>query len=264
MDIATLASAIEAGQAAGGGSTSMDVIGFDTCFGALLEVAYPLRNVCRHLVGSEGPTKETGWNYTGILNAMAASGLAPADWCTAIVNQFAASYASTENATISAIDLSKIGALQIAFNEWARSVAQEVSSIPVEQTRANAKESIRNDLVNLIDSFCYPAMQSDFYADVQSLAQTIEAREGFGDSAAVVAACGNAVTRTWSSKYGYARKQIGVFVNGISAFRVFDTAHSAEYTAGSGAFVNPFVTDTDGWVPAADHGKISFLNMLFY
>jgi len=264
MDTATLSSAIQAGLASGSGLSSMDVIGFDTCFGALLETAYPLRNVCRFLLGSEGPTKETGWNYTELLNTMAASGLSPADWCNAVVDRFAASYASTENATISAIDMSKVGALQQQFNEWARSVAAEVAAMPEESDRTTAKNKLRNLILNDIDSFCYPAMQSDFYADVASLAQTIEASAGFGDSTAVVASCGNAVTRTWSAEYGYAHKQIGVFVNVISAFRIFDTAHSAEYTAGSGAVVNPFVTDTDGWVPAADRGKISFLNMLFY
>lgn len=261
MDVGTLAEAVRAGRGTG---NRIDVIGFDSCFGALLEVAYPLRNDVRFLVGSEGPTKESGWNYTGILNDMCSSNLDAADWYGAIVGQFAISYASMENATISAIDLGRVGALQQSFNEWARSVAQQVGATEPEGARNGLKDSIRRTILTTIDSYCYPSMKSDFYADVASLAGSLKTVHGSGNPDALKSAVTAAIPLSWSRKYGYTRRQIGVFVNTISASRIFDTSHSPTYTAGSGSATNPFVTDTPGWVPSVDSGTVSFLNMLFY
>jgi hypothetical protein len=107
-------------------------------------------------------------------------------------------------------------------------------------------------------------MKSDFYADVASLAGSLKTVHGSGNPDALKSAVTAAIPLSWSRKYGHTRRQIGVFVNTISASRIFDTSHSPTYTAGSGSATNPFVTDTPGWVPSVDSGTVSFLNMLFY
>lgn len=245
-------------------NTKLDVLGFDTCFGSLLEVAYPLRDCAQYLVGSAGPIKDTGWNYTHLFNFLCESNLEPLDFCNAIQQQFSISYSNTENATISILDLNKTVDVQFQFNAWAQEQASFIESIPTIQDRNYYINTIRNLLLNDIDAFYFPSASSDYYVDVLSLMAHISALTKRYPSTHLLTLIENFIVSSWSKKYENQKKQVGIYIGGINSNKVFDTTHSKEYTIGSGAVVNPFVLDSPGWSVHQNKAQISFLNLIFY
>ncbi len=249
---------------------NLSVIGFDTCFGALLEVAYELRDCGSALVASEGPVRETGWDYASLYSAVD-GGSAAGALTAAMVDQFGASYGSVGNATISAVDLSAVAPLLSAFNAWSSSLAAIISTAPEQAAvRAALFDS------SSIDAFYLADTASDYYADVASLVSMALALTGAGTlagpeaaalnsrSSALLASLGAAVTRCWSAEYGGGRKQLGVFVIGVNGDKVPLASHGPSYVRGSGVDTGDFVKACDGWVPSVDPSDASFLNRVFY
>lgn len=252
----------------------LSVIGFDTCFGSLIEVSYELRDCGSYFVGSEGPTKETGWDYAALFNSVSGSSTAT-NVCDAIITQFSASYPTVENATISAISLSSMSVLQNAFNSWASAVAALID-------KSDEQDAARNALFDAtkLDAFWFVDTPSDYYADIYSLAGVIQGLVSAGDLEqdlvnngistlnarynALISAVNTAVTRTWSKKYGSIRKQIGIFVIGVNAAKVPLASPLAAYTIGSGSVTSEFVNDSPGWVPNMNSSIASVLNRVFY
>lgn len=246
------------------------VIGFDTCFGALLEVAYELRDCGTYLAASEGPTRETGWNYEALLSAVDGSSSA-GSFSSAIVDQFKNSYAAVGNATISVINLSAAASLLSAFNNWSSSLASLISS-------ASEQNGFRTALFDSskIDGFWLTDTTSDYYADIASLVSMtgslISSSVLTGGEIATVSSRGttllsalnSAVTQCWSAEYGTARKQLGVYVIAVNADKVPLSSHSAAYVRGSGSDTGDFVAAASGWVPAVNLSAVSVLNRVFY
>ncbi|MEW5937701.1 MAG: M14 family zinc carboxypeptidase [Candidatus Thermoplasmatota archaeon] len=86
------------------GAHHMDLIGFDLCFGAYLEVALTLN--ARYVVGSQAEEPEQGWDYTAVLSSLAAEPNMGADLLSSLlVESYATAYAAVGYATLSAIDL---------------------------------------------------------------------------------------------------------------------------------------------------------------
>lgn len=242
----------------------LEVLGFDTCFGSLLEVAYPLQDCANYLVGSTGPIKDTGWNYTELFNKFYESNLEALDFCKAIQEQFSKSYSNIENATISILDLKFTREVQFQFNAWAQEQANFLESISNIQDRNCNINTIRNLLLNEIDAFYFPSALSDYYVDILSLIMTISELTNIYPTTYFLNLIDALVVSTWSKKYEKQNKQIGIYINGINSNKVFDTTHSKEYTIGSGAVVNQFVLDSPGWCVHQDKTQTSFLNLIFY
>ncbi len=240
----------------------ISVIGFDTCFGALLEVAYELRDAGEYLVGSEGPTKDSGWDYATLFSSVDGSTTATS-LADAVADQFKAGYAGTANATVSVIRLAEMGALQADFDSWATALAMRIDA-------AEKRDALRSALFDSsrIDAFWYPGTSSDYYVDVSSLVslanETIDDDGLIAASAELLETLDGAVPRTWSDEYAESARQIGVFLIGVNDSKVPASTHSPAYTQGSGADCGAFVNDTGGWVPNADPDAVSALNRIFY
>ena len=88
---------------------TIDLIGFDACLMAMLEVAYELRNNGDVMVASEEVEPVAGWAYDDVLRDLAADPLmTAAQLGQVIVNRYAQEMAWFSGHTVSTIDLSEV------------------------------------------------------------------------------------------------------------------------------------------------------------
>jgi hypothetical protein len=260
MGITELASALE--------GKSIDLIGFDTCFGAILETTYELRDSAEYFVGSVGATPATGWNYSDLFSRFCAGSRTPASFCAAARDQFVVQYGSDSGATISTVKLAGIDELIAAFDGFAGIAAQYITTT----TGASFVRSRILDKCAIYTASSYPC---DAFIDVESFrAQMTVFLPSVGPpgqsatnlenaSTRLRIALANAIPDSWSSDQAQG-KRIGVHLIPFISANTVQATHSAGYIKGSGAAMqSSFVKESTGWVP----NKIpagSFLDRIFY
>lgn len=139
---------VEMGEALKTVGVTFDVIGFDTCLMATLETAQILAPYAKYMVASEESEPGSGWDYTRWVNWLASHpGTNGADLgqiiCQTYYNK-CASYRQSGMATLSVIDLSKIGAVSDAFENASDDIARatiDPTSLRRLQQGARAAES---------------------------------------------------------------------------------------------------------------------------
>jgi hypothetical protein len=247
----------------------LSVIAFDTCYGALLEIAYQIRNDAKLLVGSEGEILSTGWDYTALFNGfIRKQSLSISDLGSAIQNQFSEHYASLNNATISQIQLSQINNLFLKFNDFSGAVAEAITAEP-------AKNAVLNQILHNVESYYFTSFPSDMYVDIFDLTKkTAAIREIITSDAdqqeAILEAASRleealtlAVPSSWA-KNGTTQK-IGVHVIPLQGIAVPAARHELAYIRGSMAIdKSAFVEDSQHWTPNAVPKSDSLLDKLFY
>lgn len=98
----------------------LDIVGFDACLMAMLEVGYQIKDYADIMVASEDAEPWDGWPYDPILLALTANpAMSASALATEIVNDYVASYILIE--TQSAVALS-IGTVASATSDLARSI----------------------------------------------------------------------------------------------------------------------------------------------
>ena len=145
-----------------------EVVGFDTCLMATYELANDLYGFARYMVASEELEPGNGWEYTGLLTALAKN---PAMSGAGLGQAMCDSYykgcenAWTEdNATLSVIDLSKIPQLRTAYENFGIEALKLSSQNPkkffanlgrqakrAENYGGNTRESGYYDMIDLGD-----------------------------------------------------------------------------------------------------------------
>ena len=94
----------------------IDLLGFDACLMQMLEIAYYVADDARVMVGSEETEGATGWAYSYLLSDLTLNpGMSPAQLGTLIAQTFV----ETPDATQSAVDLDKVGAVAMATDQLA-------------------------------------------------------------------------------------------------------------------------------------------------
>ena len=87
----------------------LDFIGFDSCFGAELEVFYQVRNYADVAFGVEGLLGINGMDYELLFNSFTSKKQKSLDaFIDSVVMQFQCSYEKYSKAAISVVDLNKI------------------------------------------------------------------------------------------------------------------------------------------------------------
>jgi len=247
----------------------LSLVGFDTCYAAVLEVAYQIRNDVDLFVGSEGEILSTGWDYTALFTdflkkpALSINALA-----NSIQTQFASQYAGLNNATISQIQLSQVSNLFEKFDVFAGAVADALITEP-------AKNIALNQVLNNIEKYHFTSFPSDLYIDIFDFSQKIAAirstitadttRQANIASAAsaLEAALTSAVPSSWA-KNGTTKK-IGVHVIPLQGMAVPAALHELAYIKGSMTIdKSAFVEASQHWVPNSVPQGSSLLDKLFY
>jgi hypothetical protein len=247
----------------------LSVIAFDTCYGALLEVAYQIRNDAKLLVGSEGEIMSTGWDYSVLFGEfLSKQGLSTSDLGNAIQNQFSKQYTSFNNAAISQIQLPQINNLFLRFNDFSGAVAEAMT---VEQ----ARNAVLNQILHNVESYFFTSFPSDMYIDIfdftkkttairESITSNHDQQEAISEAAIKLEeALALAVPSSWA-KNGTSKK-IGIHVIPLQGIAVPAARHELAYIRGSMSIdKSDFVEDSQHGVPNAVPKSDSFLDKLFY
>jgi len=247
----------------------LSVIAFDTCYGALLEVAYQIRNDAELFVGSEGEIMSTGWNYTALFTEFLSKGsFTISDLGNAIQNQFRNQYASLSNATISQIQLPQVNKLFLSFNDFSGAVAKAIA------TEA-AKNEVLNQILHNVERYFFTSFPSDMYIDIFDFSKKTSAIRGsitsdstqqkaISDAASKLEeALDLAVLSSWA-KNGTSKK-IGIHVIPLQGIEVPAALHELAYVKDSMAIdKSAFVEDSEHWAPNLTPKSDSLLDKLFY
>ncbi|MHC6203854.1 clostripain-related cysteine peptidase [Breznakiellaceae bacterium SP9] len=109
-----------------------EVIGFDACLMATIDVANVSKDIARYLVASEETEPGLGWNYTGILDALAKNPqMDGKELGVNICNSYYAACKaedSGDDITLSVTDLAKIPALLTAYESLGLEALSKASS----------------------------------------------------------------------------------------------------------------------------------------
>ena len=101
-----------------------EIVGFDACLMATIDVADTLNGVARYMVASQEVESGNGWDYTGLLQALADDpGMSGAEFGRAICDTYYAACVAEsiwflsmhDEVTLSVVDLSRIDALMSAY-----------------------------------------------------------------------------------------------------------------------------------------------------
>jgi hypothetical protein len=247
----------------------LSLIAFDTCYGALLEVAYQIRNDAELFVGSEGEIMSTGWDYTALFtDFIKKQTLSISNLGDAIQTQFSEHYASLNNATISQIQLSQVNKLYSRFNDFSGAVAGAIAD-------EAAKDAVLNQILHSVESYFFTSFPSDMYIDIldftkktaairDTITTDVDQQEAILESAKKLEeALALAVPSSWA-KNGTSKK-IGVHVIPLQGIAVPAARHELAYIKGSMAIdKSAFVEDSEHWAPNAIPKNDSLLDKLFY
>jgi len=145
-----------------------DIIGFDTCMGAQLEISYQLVPYARYQIGCQNCELKDGWDY-GALGTHITPKMAAHELVQVIINTYHEYYQKEtrqETYTISAIDLSQIyklcGQLELVINRLVELCKNESEL---------KKIIIETRLVS--PGFCFIPMYTDLYAFCAQLADRL-------------------------------------------------------------------------------------------
>jgi hypothetical protein len=247
----------------------LSLIGFDTCYAAVLELAYQIRNDAELFAGSEGEILSNGWDYASLFtDFLGKSDLTVLDLGDSIQDHFAAQYAGLKNATVSQVRLPEVENLFAKFDAFAETVALAVTGEP-------ARNAILDQVLHNVEGYPFTSFPSDLYIDIFDFSKKIsgiaaditpDADEQVAIAVAadeLESALALAVPSSWA-KNGTTRK-LGVHVIPLQGISVPASSHELAYVRGSMAIdKSAFVEDSLHWVPNAVPQSDSLLDKLFY
>ncbi|MCL2209669.1 MAG: clostripain-related cysteine peptidase [Treponema sp.] len=247
----------------------LSLIGFDTCYGAVLEVAYEVRNNAELFAGSQGAILSTGWDYTTLFNNFLQKPyLSISDLGNSIQYQYSKRYGGLNTATISQIQLSWIENLYNKFNAFSGVVADSI-------TEQDSRDEVLNQILFHVESQYFTSFPSDLYIDILDYTKKITAiRASITSSESQQNAMINsandlenalkkAVPVSWAQN-GTVNK-IGVHVIPLQGIGVPAASHELAYIRNSMALdKSAFVENSANWVPNATPQSGSLLDKLFY
>lgn len=236
---------------------SLSFIGFDTCFGGILELAYELKDETKMIIASPSTVGFDGWDYKNLLYYFNISKLSLDDFASAALYQFQLQYEQEPSVALSIIRTHKVAKLKEDFDVFAKNFACQIETI---DDRQACLDIIFNDLIIYTEQ----GIKSDLFLDIASFVN--EGKKKYPhlsqDAQAVLDSIEEAVPFYWASKPSEF-PCLGVFFseteNGVPSAK-----HPISYVQGSGALsLARFVKESDGWVPHQDLGD-SFLDVVFY
>ncbi|GEM_PF-5529968 len=236
MDIPTLGRALQSVRDILG--RPLDMVGFDACLMDMLEVAYQLRSAAFLMIASENYEWGPGWNYFHVLSPIVCDpDMSPYVFAQKVVEAFAQEYQGEEDATLAAIELTKIAAIREALDNLVSSL--DLNNNP---DRIDLLTGTIFDQVQRFDDGEGWGMSpdDDSYVDLYHLMQLIGQNipDVQTEASAVASAISNAVLANWYSSPSVSQ------AHGLSIW-----------------FPNPFIYVPEEWQFYWDHYKdLSFAN----
>ncbi|MEW6482402.1 MAG: right-handed parallel beta-helix repeat-containing protein, partial [bacterium] len=163
----------EVKESIGSANTHLNLIGFDMCFMAMVEVAYALRGLCDCLVGSEEFEWAGGWPYDAILGDLANTpSISPKELASIITTRYGQNSEAQlkYDTTQSALDMDKLGNLIDAIDSFAESMNGITDWEKIKEARQSLSAYSESKYFHSVDLY--------FFADkVKSLTLDTEIQE---------------------------------------------------------------------------------------
>ena len=229
MPLCILRQAIEEGM----NGTKLDLIGFDTCFGAELEVCYELKNCVNFLCGTEGLSPYSGWNYTRLLQSLSQNGVED-------LKVFFKNEVSTET-SFSVVSLSHIGELFASFDSLSTCLFEYIGS----------DGDALKKLIKKIGLLAVPHANSEAYMSIDFFLRELELLyPHISEKIHSVQMHLQSCVQTHAAD---GHIPLGVYVADVDASGSFSSQFPFSYVRGSGAENQcSFVKDSVGYVPSID------------
>ena len=218
----------------------LSVIGFDTCFGAVIENLYELKDSAEYTVASPGVTPSCGWDYKDLLEALNNS-----DYSS---ESIADAMAHSSSVKITIIKNSQLSALEQSFDIFSKQLADRI-------TDAGSQKSTLETVLQT-KSYCYSSYPCELYIDIFDLAARVNVEESSNLMSLI-----NSMARTRNS----VSAEIAVFFIPKNGLLTIDANHSSDYVK-SDENTNQcsFIKDNNWWVPTKNGNSGSLLDKLFY
>ncbi|MCD6363430.1 MAG: hypothetical protein J7M13_05460 [Synergistetes bacterium] len=147
----------------------IDLIGFDECLMAMVEVAYEIRNYASFMVASEEVEPGEGWKYDVFLADLANAldsgvSVSPEYLGKMIIN----SYMETSGATLSLIDLGRMDDIASLLKELSSALIEKVPLARVSRAKATSFY-----LPSVIDLYSFCAFLAGWRTSVSELASSL-------------------------------------------------------------------------------------------
>ncbi len=176
----------------GGGVTPVDVVGFDACLMAMLEIDYEISPHALYRVGAEETEPGDGWDYETTMNWLITNPASTPDQVASrIVTDYMNFYGTGGVETQSAVDLSQVSPLAAAVNTLASDLTSTIATCKedIQDARDQVEDSPwEPDFVDLYHfaqliqtEISDPAIQADA-VDVMNAVSTAVIAEGHGTS----------------------------------------------------------------------------------
>ena len=239
---------------------TLDVIGFDTSFGAGLEVAWELRHTSELMVASQGIVPDAGWNYGQALRRFIESERTPAALSDAFVTAAAEAAAGAVGGagrfTISSIELALLDPVMAALNAFSDALYDGIGD-------AATRDALRATLFYDVEDFY--ATPGDLSIDVGDLGVVVHRDHGIAgeEAAALIHAVQAAVRSNLPGSERQAASGMSVHLIPLRADGTAESGHAPVYLRGSpGITPLSFAIDST-WAPVYPAGP-GLLYRLFY
>ncbi|HUZ18432.1 MAG TPA: clostripain-related cysteine peptidase [Spirochaetia bacterium] len=244
----------EIGRALAG--QGLEVIGFDTCSAAMLELAYQLRSAGTYMVGSEDIVQADGFRYGDLLERFSHSPQDADGLVDAIIASYADAQCDASGSTISAVRLSSIGAVMSALNALSDALWSAT-------TTAAMQSALRRAIFEDVEAFY--ATPGDLNVDLADLADVVSERFGVAgmEAAALRSSVLDAVSAEWHHPSGHPRAH-GLAVHYVPlASDGTAISHDAAYFRGAPVANSLSFVQDSTWVPCYPGGP-GLLYRLWY
>lgn len=243
----------------------LNFLGFDTCFGATMEVAYEFKDCAKILAGTSGITANGGWNYESLFSDFFSSDLTELRMAECAMEQYYQQYKKTNYASFITVNLEKFQNVYAAFNDWCDAVNRVITD---KMTQLAVREFMCDS--DQIYAYYSPAASGsyEYFIDVFDLCSKLDlllcTENIFEQTLVLQEALLAAVIESWAKDESKSFISMGVLLNRFSSDKTPCSSHPESYYYMSRELgQNLFTKDSSSWAPT--YGRnISLLDKIFY
>lgn len=239
MSIPELRKAIKSGM----GSDKLELIGFDTCFGAELEEIYELKNESHWFAGVEGVQDASGWDYSSWMSQEVES----CNYGNEIAKLIEKQYSAKNDKSFAIVNMDAVSEVFEAFNSFSTKASGLIDN---EKTASKLKEKIVTDAKIFSVS---GSMHNPVYVEISTMASIFLGNypQLLNDVLRVNSALRKATSESYCSTQEIF--PIGIYFCSRDEKGQIADQNSTYYIQGSGADGQcQFVQDANGYVPTAN------------
>lgn len=241
----------------------LDFLGFDTCYGGEIEVMYEIRNFVKFACGSEGLISSSGWNYENLFSTFQKSELKTVeDLLEASFLQFKKQYSTTNRASFSVCDLSKIEDYFTSFDLFTKKSADLITNPTLRDSVFEILYASENCNT---EKYTLGTEGYDVYFDCISLCKNLN--DFFQNQELnflyekFIQAHNLCIVKSWASDRNNAG--LGVFFQTLATGGFLQTSYNSNYIKGKTYNQIDFVSENTGYVPTLSKNQ-SLLDKIFY